>query len=125
MPAADAFRREGRRHSDVGRGRDQEEAAAGGNLHLSGRAARLLLRRARELSQGSRRPRLETDAGISCKAHEEIVRRRRNASAKNKLVPARAGTSAFTLPESQAGAPCVSLAPVPMGQDTPVPPSPQ
>src|SRR5580765_7879669 len=45
--AAVAFRRKGRRHSDVGRGRDQEETAAGGNLHLSGRAARLLLRRAR------------------------------------------------------------------------------
>src|SRR5215472_5845628 len=86
MPAADAFRREGRRHPDVGRGRNQEEAAAGGNLHLSGRAARLLLRRARELSQGSRRSRLETDAGISRQAYEEIVRRRRKASAQSKLV---------------------------------------
>ena len=30
MPAADAFRREGRRHPDEHGGRDQEEAAAGG-----------------------------------------------------------------------------------------------
>ena len=52
----------------------QEEAAAGGNLHLSGRAARLLLRRARELPQGSRRSGLETHAGISGEAYEEIAR---------------------------------------------------
>ncbi len=43
---------------------DQEEAAAGGDLRLSGRRARLLLRRARELQQGRRRSGLEPDAGV-------------------------------------------------------------
>jgi dienelactone hydrolase len=52
----------------------QEEAVAGRDLHLPRRAARLLLRRARELPQRSRRPRLEAHTGIPVKAYEEIAR---------------------------------------------------
>src|SRR5207237_1985121 len=56
-----------------GRGRDhQEEAAAGGNLCLSRRAACLLQRRPRELPQGRRRSWVEAHAGISCEAYEEM-----------------------------------------------------
>src|SRR6185369_9170148 len=74
VPDADAFRRKRRRHPD-GRGRVyQEEAVAGRDLHLPRRAARLLLRRARELPQRSRRPRLEAHTGIPVKAYEEIAR---------------------------------------------------
>ena len=51
---------------------DQEEAAAGGDLRLSGRRARLLLRRARQLQQGIRRSGLEPDAGIPRQAYEEV-----------------------------------------------------
>jgi hypothetical protein len=70
---------------------------------------------------------MEADARISHQAYEEIERDPRSTDARlyNELVPACAGTSKQILFGNQAGAPCVSLAPVPIGQDTPVPPSPQ
>ena len=67
---AAAFRREGCRHS-LDRCRDhQGEAAGGRGPHLSRRAARLSLRRARQLRQGQRRHRLAAQPGIFRQAYE-------------------------------------------------------
>ena len=71
---ATAFRRKGRGHS-ADRCRDhQGQAARCRGPHLSRRAARLSLRRARQLRQGQRRHRLAAQPGVLCQAFEEVRR---------------------------------------------------
>ena len=73
----------------------QAEAAAGRDLRLPGCAARLLLRRARELPH--RRPAdlaWQRTHGVSRQAHEEVKR------ACRPLIPAQAGIQNYLLRES-------------------------
>ena len=82
VPTATAFRRKGRRHSLERRRDHQGQAARRRGLRLSGRPARLPLRRAGELRQDQRRHRLAAQHGLLRQAFEEVTTLGRHSGAR-------------------------------------------